>query len=55
MQVVQSQIPNQNVNFNRLELILVVARLCVRVCMILNVTKKINACYVVYEIVLKIR
>ena len=42
--------PIQNFNFNGLELILVVVRLCV--CTILNDTKKIKACYVVYEIVI---
>ena len=42
--------PTQNLNFNfkGLELILVVARLCV--CMILNDTKKLK--HVVYEIVI---
>ena len=42
-------IQNKNFNFNGLELILVVVRLCVS--MILNDTKKIKACYV-YEIVI---
>ena len=43
-------IQNQNFNFNGLELISVVVRLFV--CMISNDTKKIKACYVVYEIVI---